>query len=301
MRLTILAGFLGAGKTTWLRHQRHIGAFADCHIIVNEAADQAVDDLLLQDAARLSLIAGGCVCCDARDRLKRVLHQICDAQSIGQGPSEILLETSGLAEPAAIVAMLAADPILQRHIRLQEVIVLVDAREAPAQIGREPLCRAQIGAADRIILTKIDQTPQPLHALRLGLAALAPAAKVTAAVQGVAVDLPALDPKAQPLRWAQARGEPIIAHTLDLTGVDWPSLSVWLSALVHQHGENILRIKGIVDTPAGSLLLQSVGRTIQPPEQRSDPPGRLVVIGRGTSLCALTASLRLWAGLAAPD
>ena len=301
MRLTILAGFLGAGKTTWLRHQRHIGAFADCHFIVNEAADQAIDDLLLQDAARLSLFAGGCVCCDARDWLKRVLRQICDAQSIGQGPSEILLETSGLAEPAAIVAMLAADPILQRHIRLQEVIVLFDAREAPAQIGREPLCRAQIGAADRIILTKIDQTPQPLHALRLGLAGLAPAAKVTAAVQGVAVDLPALDRKLKPLHWPQANPEPIIAHSLDLTGVDWPSLSVWLSALVHHHGENILRIKGIVDSPAGNLLQQSVGRTIQPPEPRRDPPGRLVVIGRGTSLCALTASLRQWVGLATPE
>ena len=301
MRLTILAGFLGAGKTTWLRHQRHIGAFADCHFIVNEAADQAIDDLLLQDAARLSLIAGGCVCCDGRDRLKRVLRQICDAQSTGQGPSEILLETSGLAEPAAIVAMLAADPILQRHIRLQEVIVLVDAREAPAQIGHEPLCRAQIGAADRIILTKIDQRPQPLHALRLGLAGLAPAAKGTAVVQGVAVDLPALDRKLKPLHWPQANPEPIIAHSLDLTGIDWPSLSVWLSALVHHHGENILRIKGIVDSPAGNLLLQSVGRSIQPPEPRRDPPGRLVVIGRGTSLCALTASLRQWAGLAAPE
>lgn len=299
MRLTILAGFLGAGKTTWLRHQRHIGAFADCHIIVNEAADQAVDDLLLQDAARLSLIAGGCVCCDAGDRLKAVLHQICDAQSKGQGPSEILLETSGLAEPAAIVAMLAADPILQRHIRLQEVIVLVDAREAPAQIGREPLCQAQIAAADRIILTKIDQMSQPLHALRLGLAQLAPMAAIAAAVQGVAVDLPALDPKVQPLRWGQARSEPIIAHSLDLTDIDWPSLSVWLSALVHQHGENILRIKGIVDTPAGSLLLQSVGRTIQPPEPRRDPPGRLVVIGRGTGPGALTESLRRWAGMTA--
>jgi G3E family GTPase len=273
MRLTILAGFLGAGKTTWLRHQRQIGAFADCHFIVNEAADQAIDDLLLQDAARLSLIAGGCVCCDARDRLKRVLRQICDAQSIGQGPSEILLETSGLAEPAAIVAMLAADPILQRHIRLQEVIVLVDAREAPAQIGREPLCRTQIGAADRIILTKIDQTPQPLHALRLGLAGLAPAAKVTAAVQGVAVDLPALDRKLKPLHWPQANPELIIAYSLDLTGVDWPSLSVWLSALVHHHGENILRIMGIVDSPAGNHLLQSAGRSIQPPSRAATRRG----------------------------
>ena len=146
-------------------------------------------------------------------------------------------------------------------------------REAPAQIGREPLCRAQIGAADRIILTKIDQTPQPLHALRLGLAGLAPAAKVTAAVQGVAVDLPALDSKLKPLHWPQANLEPIIAHSLDLTGIDWPSLSVWLSALVHHHGENILRIKGIVDSPAGNLLLQSVGRSIQPPSRAATRRG----------------------------
>jgi G3E family GTPase len=297
LRLTILGGFLGAGKTTWLRHQLHAGRYADTHLIVNEAAAEPVDGLLLTAASGLTVLAGGCACCDGQDSLRGALRTLCDRRSAGQGPEAALLETSGLADPARIAALIRADPMLARHVTLAEVIVLVDAVEGPARIAAEPLARAQIRAADRIILTKTDRPDTHLlDRLRASLRDLAPGAEATAAVLGVAVPLPPVDPAARPLEIGSGDDEPIEAHLISLAGVDWPVLSVWLSALIHARGGDIMRIKGVVDTPAGPLLLQSVGAQMQPPERMGIATDHLVLIGRGTSQTALTGSLARWAG-----
>jgi G3E family GTPase len=297
LRLTILGGFLGAGKTTWLRHQLHAGLYADTHLIVNEAADEPVDGLLLKAASGLTVLAGGCACCDGQDLLRDALRALCDRRSAGQGPGAVLLETSGLADPGRIAAMIRADPVLARHLSLAGVIVLVDAVEGPARLATEPLARAQIRASDRIILTKTDRPDAPpLDRLRASLRDLAPGAGVTAAVLGVAAPLPAADPAARPLDIEPGDGPPIHAHVVSLAGVGWPALSVWLSALIHARGGDIMRIKGVVDTPAGPLVLQSVGAQMQPPERISAAAGDLVVIGRGTSQAELAASVARWAG-----
>ena len=106
LRLTILGGFLGSGKTTWLRHQLHKRAFGRVHVIVNEAAEAPVDDALLTAADQMTLLAGACVCCEARDDLRRTLLSLCDQRSRIADPAQrlenIVLETSGLADPAAI-------------------------------------------------------------------------------------------------------------------------------------------------------------------------------------------------------
>ena len=87
LRLTILGGFLGSGKTTWLRHQLHEQAFGRVHVIVNEAANAPVDDALLRRADQMTLLAGACVCCDGRDQLRRTLLDLCDARSAKAAPS----------------------------------------------------------------------------------------------------------------------------------------------------------------------------------------------------------------------
>lgn len=290
--LTIIGGFLGAGKTTWLRHQLHEGHFTASHVIVNEAADESVDDRLLPHPVAQSVIAGGCACCTALPALRVILRGLCDARSAGKGPSEIVLETSGLADPSAIVAMIGADPVLARHLSLTEVIVIVDAVEGPDRIATEPLVRAQIAAADRIILSKTDTATS--QSLRATLDLLAPGAAVSAAILGVAVPLPAPDPFAPPIKLSADERAPISAHVLDISQADWPGLSVWLSALIHARGADICRIKGVVHTPAGPLLLQSVGRRMQTPERVPGGAGKLVFIGRGTTKAALCHSLARW-------
>ena len=103
MRLTVLGGFLGSGKTTWLRHQLHHGLFEDAFVVVNEAAETPVDDALLAKSAQLAVLAGGCACCDGKADLVALLRKICDdrsrVDSRGSRLERIVLETSGLPIP----------------------------------------------------------------------------------------------------------------------------------------------------------------------------------------------------------
>ena len=135
MRLTLLGGFLGSGKTTWLRHQLHEGRFSKAHVIVNEAAEMPVDDALLGQSSRLSVLPGGCVCCTGKADLISLLRELCDQRSKGEVFQEIVLETSGLADPGPIVDAIRNDPMLVHHIFVGDVIVAVDALHGLSQIG----------------------------------------------------------------------------------------------------------------------------------------------------------------------
>jgi G3E family GTPase len=287
----ILGGWLGAGKTTWLRHQLHAGLQA--HVIVNEAAGVAVDDALLSQAKGVTVLAGGCACCDGRDDLVATLRALADRRSAGEAIPEIILETSGLADPAAIITAIADDPILVRHFRLTGTTVLVDAVNGAAELAAGTLAIEQIRAATALILTKTDAAP-PTATARLAatLAVLNPLASLSAAVAGVAVPPPALN--AAPLPLAQTT-RAVSAVTLPIPkGADWASLSLWLSALLHAHGDRLIRLKGVVQTPAGRLLIQTVRRTVQPPEMLPADLGTddmLAVIGESPDAAALQASL----------
>lgn len=311
MRLTILGGYLGSGKTTWLRHQLHTGAFGDVHVVVNEAAETPVDDALLIGAEGITLLAGGCSCCAGRDDLIRALRGLCDlrTQVAAEDPrlQRIVLETSGLADPGAIVSAIQTDPVLVNHIVIDETIVIVDALHALAQLMTEPLGRRQIGAADRLILTKIDAAdPAALAALRATLATLNPGAAQSGAIKGEAVSLPDLPPGTEgvplpPLSDEDTRG-PIFPTRLAVDDdIDWSAFTLWLSALLHARGDDLVRVKGVVRTPAGRLLLQTVRRVVQSPEilpagsdARDD--GTIVFLGRGFRPEDLRKSLLRFAG-----
>ncbi|MBW7922664.1 MAG: GTP-binding protein [Rubellimicrobium sp.] len=291
--LTVLGGFLGAGKSTWLRHQLHAGHYRDRHILVNEAALTPVDNLLLHDAARVEVLAGGCACCEGLPALIAALRRICDAATGNRAGAVagVLLETSGLADPGAIAAALAADQVLARRLVLTETVVLVDALHGAAQLGAEPLARAQAEAADRIVITK----PVPAGAgavarLAATLRLLNPAAAISAAEQGVPFALPSVAAEPLPLP-ALADAAPILPYRLQVGAEGgWIALSTWLSALLQARGDDVVRVKGVVRAPAGRLLLQSVRRVVQPPEilpeddaTLAGPPpeeGVLVLIGR---------------------
>jgi G3E family GTPase len=308
--LTILGGFLGSGKTTWLRHQLHAGQYTDALVIVNEAAEAAVDDALLTGAAELSVLAGGCACCTGRAALVTLLRDICDRRTRDNGTERadrIVLETSGLADPAAIVAAIRLDPVLVHHIMLTEVIVTVDALHGLDQLRGEPLGRRQAEVADRLILTKVDAADPAIVAhLCAALAALNPAAVQSGAVRGSAVALPPPDP-AQADQLVPACNESaspeIFATPITIGGdVDWTAFTVWLSALLHARGDDMMRVKGVVRTPAGRLLVQTVRRVVQSPEilpERADgdasSDGTIVVIGRGYAADDLHRSLRRFA------
>ena len=190
MRLTILGGFLGSGKSTWLRHHLHHGLLRDALVVVNEAADAPVDDALLIGSTRLRVLAGGCACCETRPALVALLRDICDDRVGGDASApridRIVLETSGLADPGRIVDAIVADPVLQHHIVVGEIIVTVDALHGLAQIRDEDLGRRQIETADRLVVTKVDAAePERLRRLIATLRILNPGATVVGLRHGL--------------------------------------------------------------------------------------------------------------------
>ena len=313
LRLTILGGYLGSGKTTWLRHQIHAASFgARLHVIVNEAAQTAVDDALLAQATGLTLLAGGCCCCTGRAELIAALRQICDARSRISADlprlQHVVLETSGLADPAAIVAAIQSDPVLVRHILVGQTIVAVDALHALAQLATEPLGRRQVAAADHLILTKTDAcAPAALATLRATLATLNGHAVVSAAVRGQDTPLPAQPYDARPATLAALPDEddrgPIVPTQITIpTSLDWSAFALWLSALLHARGDDLVRVKGVVRTPAGRLLLQTVRKVVQSPEilpeqAETRQDNSIVFIGRGYRPEDLGRSLHRFLGI----
>jgi len=316
MRLTLLGGFLGSGKTTWLRHQLHHGALADAFVVVNEAAETAVDDALLGQSAELVVLAGGCACCEAKDSLIALLRSICDRRvsRAADAPllDQIVLETSGLADPAPIIEAIRADPMLVHHIVIGEIVVAVDGVYGLRHIREEALGRRQMELADRLVVTKVDEAEAgELGRLLATLRQINPGATVSGAMKGTETALPDHSGVAPEVLADLGNGtgaQPIRALKIDIgEDIDWTAFSVWLSALIHARGDDILRVKGVVHTPAGRLLLQSVRRIVQSPEMlpetRGDTPeqdNRLVFIGRGFTQAALERSLRHFAGLG-PD
>jgi G3E family GTPase len=307
MRMTVLGGFLGSGKTTWLRHQLHEGVFKGAFVIVNEAAETPVDDALLQGSSKLAVLAGGCACCVGKADLIALLRKICDDRSkqTEDRLERIVLETSGLADPGPIVEAIRTDPILVHHIIVSETLVMVDALHALSQLCSEPLGRKQIEIADCMMVSKVDEASEgDLTRLLATLHVINPGAQIFGTVKGTEVPLPDFS-QAEPEHLAELLNEadlsPIFPSKLAIDDtIDWTSFSVWLSALLHARGNDIMRVKGVVRTPAGRLLVQTVRKVVQSPEilpaQESREDNSIVVIGRGYREEDLARSLRYFAG-----
>jgi G3E family GTPase len=305
IRLLILSGFLGSGKTTWLRHQLHGGHLRNRMVIVNEAAAAPVDDALLADLTQVTVIPGGCVCCSQRAEFLRVLRQHCDQSR----PQDIVLETSGLAEPAAIVEAIRSDPVLVHRVRVEDVMVTVDAGNALAGLKSDALVRAQIETADVLVITKLDALgADEAGRLAATLKSLNPGARIIGTVKGDEVALPdyanITAEELPALREFPAR-DPIVAVDIEIDpAIGWEVFSVWLSALLHARGDEIFRIKGVVRTPNGRVLLQCVQKSVLPPEILPETEAtdlsfdnRLAFIGRGFDEKRLKQSLKRFCGM----
>jgi G3E family GTPase len=306
--LTILGGFLGAGKTTWLRHHLHSGVFRDAIVVVNEAAGASVDHVLLGSANRIHVLAGGCACCEGRQELLCLLRELSAAARMSETskPPRVVLETSGLADPQSILAAIAADHALSRRLGVTEVVVVVDAVNGAELLRDEGLARRQISCADCLIVAKTDAV-ESRDVVRLldAVQRLNPAAVRFGAVRGVEVPLPnveAIISREQRDSLNDADVGSLFASEIRVGDATWPAFAVWLSALLHARGDELLRIKGVAVAPTGRLLIQAMRRQVQPPERLPGPSdetdGTLVVFGRGYSSEILQGSLDAFAEVA---
>ncbi len=156
---TILTGFLGSGKTTLLNrilHERHGEKIA---VIENEFGQEGIDnDILVQDKdEQIIEMNNGCICCTVRGDLVRILAELAAKRRKGELKFDrVIIETTGLAEPGPVAQTFFMDDSIHDQFVLDAVITVVDAKHAPQQLTDNSEARAQIGFADRLLLSKTD-------------------------------------------------------------------------------------------------------------------------------------------------
>src|SRR5882757_2554553 len=161
--LTVLTGFLGAGKTTLLNRLLQDPALADTAVIINEFGEISLDHLLVEYVGdNMVLLQSGCLCCTMRgdlvDALETLLRDLDNRRCTFK---RVLLETTGLADPAPLLHTAMAHPYLVMRYRLDGVITLVDAVNGAATLDAHPEAVKQAAVADRIVLTKTDLVATP--------------------------------------------------------------------------------------------------------------------------------------------
>ncbi len=276
----VVGGFLGSGKTSLLRHMLDGGS--DTAVIVNEFGAVGLDHELLRACEeRVELLGGGCACCTKRLDLVQTLRDLLDARDRGtQRLSRVVIETSGLADPAPIVFTITNDPMLRHHFEVERLLVTVDAVNWTEQLASHPEPRKQVLVADELVITKVDLVEEEEAArIAAALQALNPAASVRTAVHGVV----ARDPRGrtqaaavQPRRGGEEGADAdISAHTEDISSlclrferpVDWLGFAVWLSMLLHARGQEVLRVKGLLELEDGTVVsVNGVQHVVHPPE-----------------------------------
>lgn len=180
--VSVLTGFLGAGKTTLLNRLLKDQAMADTAVIINEFGDVAIDHLLVEQASDgVIQLSDGCLCCTVRGELVDTLADLIDRLQTGRIArlSRVVIETTGLADPAPVLQSIMGHPVLAQAYRLDGVVTLVDAVNGAGALDGNVEAVKQVAMADRIVLTKTDIEPAPEELLQR-LAAINPRAAVVA-------------------------------------------------------------------------------------------------------------------------
>jgi G3E family GTPase len=320
--VTVLTGFLGAGKTTLLNHLLRQPALARTAVLVNEFGEIGLDHLLMEALDDTTvLLNAGCLCCSVRGDLVRVLRDMLPRVRRDE-ISRIVIETTGLADPIPILATLMTDPVAAAAYRLDGIVTVVDAVNGSAHLDGHQEAVRQVAVADRIIISK----PDLADAGGLGerLSALNPGAAVAKVEHGVVdpafvLNAGLFDPASKipdVAGWLNAAAfdaptdhhhDPnrhdarIAAFCITLRdSLDRQALEGWLATLVASRGENLLRIKGILNLTGNDrpVAIHAVRHLMHPPvELAAWPDGdprtsRLVFITSDLSRTVIEDSLR---------
>jgi G3E family GTPase len=346
--VSLITGFLGSGKTTLLNKLLRHAGMGDSAVIINEFGEVGLDHLLVEPIdGEVAVLASGCVCCTLRSDLEETLRNLLIKRDRGEVPafSRVLVETTGLADPAPIVQLLLNNPLVSHYLRLDAVVTTVDAVNGSQQIGEHAEAVKQAALADRLLMTKTDlaaadtiaQLDRLLLSLNPGAARhvvsngeIAPDALFGAAL---------FDPgrkTADVRRWinesayrAQAHGNGHDGHAHNEHAQDghahdkhahdlaehahtngiraccltsdeplsWDAVSTWLARLRKGAGQNLLRVKGILNLIGENapVAIHGVHHVFHPPVQLegwpdADQRSRIIFITRGIEPADLHAS-----------
>jgi G3E family GTPase len=327
--VSLITGFLGSGKTTLLNRLLRHGDMRDSAVVINEYGEVSLDHLLVERVdGEVAVLASGCICCTIRSDLEETLRTLLVKRDRGEVPPfrRILVETTGLADPAPIVQLLLNNPLVSHFLRLDTVLTTVDAANAVHQLDHQYEAVKQVALADRLLITKCDLVSN-VAALYQRLRRLNPAARIERVMHGE-IDPAGLfgaalvDPEKKAVdvgRWLNEQafagssepahehhGHAHRSHETSITSfmlafdepLDWMAVSHWLAYLRSVRGEDLLRVKGILNlrgeqTP---VVIHGVHHVFHPPVALPEWPdadrrSRIVFITRGI---ARQEVLALW-------
>ncbi|MBL0898119.1 MAG: GTP-binding protein [Reyranella sp.] len=334
MPVALVTGFLGSGKTTLLNRVLGDRRMARSLVLVNEFGEVGLDHLFMEQVGGdMVLLQSGCVCCTIQGDLDRTLRDIARRREAGETPpfDRVLLETTGLADPAPILQLLLNHPMISHDYRLDGVVATVDAVNGARQLDEHQEAVKQAAVADRLLISKTDLADIDVSArLRARLEDLNPGAALYEIVQGdidpaLLFDSGPFDPSGKSDKvqtWLNAEahdhGQGHHHHHHDRSRhdahigsfclpleepLDWDLFNRWLMAVRATWGDRLLRVKGVLNVAGESqpLVIHGVHRTFHPPTLLARWPGddrrsRLVFITRDLDRAEVEAS---WAEMAA--
>jgi len=346
--LSVLTGFLGAGKTSLLNRllKATTGGkpdLADTAVIINEFGEIGLDHLLVEHVDDgIVMLSTGCLCCTLRGDLIDALERLLRSLDNGRAKfSRVIIETTGLADPAPVLHTLMMHPYLVMRYRLDGIVTVVDAVNGAATLDSHAEAVKQVAVADRLVLAKTDLITTPagremLGALRARLRALNPAAHVLDSAAGEAdaarlLNCGLYDPAAKipdVNRWlaAEAYADPhhhdghrhdpnrhdahIRAFALATSqAIPAGAFEMFMELVRSLHGPNLLRVKGVVklaEHPDAPVVVHAVQHLMHPVARLErwpddDRSTRMVFIVRDIEPRVITELFDAFLGAAAPD
>lgn len=326
----LLTGFLGSGKTTLLKSLLAHPGMSDTVVVINELGEVGLDHLLVREVTEeVVLLGSGCLCCAMRDDLVSSLLELGSLRKAGTilPFARVVVETTGLADPAPLVQTLIGERGLQGDYRLASLVATVDGVLGETQLDAHMEAVKQAALADRLVLSKTDlATPTGIESLRDRLRALNPAADLLASAPGdfpgpeLLFDVTGFDLRAKASaarewindeayrmrdpgnrhRDLERHDDRVAAFCIRMAEpLEWGPFLEWLELLLASRGENLLRIKGLVNFAgkAGPVVVQGVQHVFYPPAELRDWPDedrstRIVFITRDFTRTAVETSLR---------
>ena len=311
--VNVITGFLGSGKSTLLNALVNMPDLTDTAVIVNEFGEVGIDHQLISSAIdQMVLLENGCVCCEVRGDLVDTLELMEQRVAAGTIPrfARVILETTGLADPAPILHTLMIEPRLAGRYHLGRVAATVDAVNGRESLAEFAEARKQVAVADIILVTKTDlATPQEVGALEEEVALINPRARRINVTNGELTtelarvlagedggDIVSLiTSEVADLGAGHGRGhhhdhshdhddQHVGAHTggietasivLDRP-IEWRSFTAWIDAVTSLRGPDLLRLKGLVNVAgrAGPVVVHAVQHVVHPPVELAAWPDR---------------------------
>lgn len=320
--MTVITGFLGAGKTTLVARLLRHPKMDRVAVVINEIGAIGIDhDLVSQISESVSLLANGCLCCSVRTDLQHTLRALFQDRVAGLIPEfdRVMLETTGLADPAPVVQSLLTDPLLAKHFFLDGVVTLVDAEHGNLTLQTYVESVKQVAIADLILLTKSDRVSEDaLQEVKQAVANIQPYAqqsllmfgdiepseligrglsscRATEAVSKLfpnrLIDQQSMEATdhvdhSRPLQQAIRHTSGIKTFSITWNECfEWDAFSSALELLANLRGQDLLRVKGIINVMGKPVVVQGVQHVFHPPVEldcwpSADQNSRLVFIGR---------------------